>query len=457
MAEDSSTPFTDLPELIISSITMSEPNQNLNIYNGTFTLNRDAGSIKIDGSFNLEWFPNKRVRFKGNVLENSLGLEDFVNLTQIYEVIIESMSIGRCRLTGASLGSNTLIEGEMNHATIIGDKSIPVEKIKFSIPNLRDFLGDPVKYTEGNTVRARRSRLVFKNDNYVITIDQSPNFKDLNHLLHKKGGYLFLYSGEIVKSKGSIRHDEIEKIVYSFSSFLSFLNGRRCSLYVLQGIYDNKVMWTDFTPLYVDLYKSVFSWPQKNSLSGLNDLWNSFSIKWINENENDFLNSVIHWYLEANCNSGYIEGSIILSQIGLELIYNWFVIENKKLLYGKDAENISASNKIRLLLSQIGLSNELPSSLKNLHSYVVENNLPDGIEAFVQIRNALVHSQEDKRKKFQAIDKMVIYEANELGMWYLELSILKILNFKGKYQFRCSDKTWAGENEIDVPWIVNEA
>ncbi|MGB4568690.1 MAG: hypothetical protein WBH96_06955, partial [Dysgonamonadaceae bacterium] len=47
------------------------------------------------------------------------------------------------------------------------------------------------------------------------------------------------------------------------------------------------------------------------------------------------------WYVEANSNAGFSEGSIILAQTALELIYNWWIVENKKIILGKDSENIS--------------------------------------------------------------------------------------------------------------------
>jgi len=94
----------------------------------------------------------------------------------------------------------------------------------------------------------------------------------------------------------------------------------------------------------------------------------------------------------------------------------------------------------------------LPKRLTALGSFIVENELSDGIEAFVLIRNALVHSQEEKRKKLIKIAPAVLYETLELGLWYLELSILKVLNYKGKYQFRCSGEIWTGTNELNVPW-----
>jgi len=78
--------------------------------------------------------------------------------------------------------------------------------------------------------------------------------------------------------------------------------------------------------------------------------------------------------------------------------------------------------------------------------------LNDGVEAFVQIRNAIVHSQEGKRKKLTKISDNTKYQALQLSLWYIELSLLYVLEFKGKYYNRCSGKLWAGDGEEEVPW-----
>lgn len=439
----------NLPEMIKTSIKMEEPNQPIPVYSGIFNLNREGKAMRIDGTLVFEWFPSKQVRFIGDVVESEFPLDELIKLEQIYELEVNGLRVGDCRFSEMTLGENSKVQGILNHYALIGDKSIPVSKIRFSIPNLREFFGDPIKTSERGV---SRSRLSFETEKYSINIDQLIKYKELKNKLKLKGGYIILHSGELIKKEGAIQYDDLIYLKYCLSSFLSFLNGRKVGVFFAQGIHEDEVIWTDFTPMYVELFKTVHSWPCKLSIEGLNESWKNFFEIWKLLDEEDFLNSAIHWYLEANSDS-IIDNSIILTQIGLELVYNWFVIENKKMLIGKDAENISAANKIRLLLSQIGLKNELPIHFTELNSYLIQNNLPDGIEAFVQIRNTLVHSQEERRKKLSSVDPIVLYQVHELGLWYLELAILRVIDFRGKYCFRCSDKKWSGQNEISVPWI----
>ena len=154
-----------------------------------------------------------------------------------------------------------------------------------------------------------------------------------------------------------------------------------------------------------------------------------------------------------NKNSGFVEGSIIMAQTALELLYNWYIVENKKILLGKDSENINAANKIRLLISQLSIDYTVPKKFTALQSFLRSEKLIDAPEAVVQIRNAIVHSQEEKRIKLNNIDDTAKYETLQLCIWYIEMSLLKILDFKGIYCNRCSENRSKSSTREYVPWM----
>ncbi|MFZ1291308.1 MAG: hypothetical protein WAR79_14520 [Melioribacteraceae bacterium] len=186
----------------------------------------------------------------------------------------------------------------------------------------------------------------------------------------------------------------------------------------------------------------------------MNELWKRFREVWnINPEDKNFLTSLIRWYVDANGHSGFIEGSIISAQTALELVYNWWIVENKKMILGKDSENISASNKIRLLISQLNISSSIPDAFIELQNFKdTTDNVFDAPDSIVYIRNSIVHSQEEKRKKLSAINNMAIYEALQVYIWYIELSLLCILEYNGDYFNRCSKEIYASKAEQQVPW-----
>ena len=449
--------YRDIPLGISPTIIMNEPNQKVSIYDGIFSLTLDNEIIEIEGEIWFDWFPHIDTKFRGIVKSRMTDIIGISKANDRFDLIINGLAFGKAYITSTSLATQIEISGQMHGLSVLGDRSIPISKIAFSIPNLRDFFGLPIKIVnEKGGYYSGRNRVIFENKDYIITIDKCRDYKKSFELLSAKGGYFLLYAGEIKKKSGHITFENLSNLHHCLTSYLSFINGHRCSPIFLQGIHEDEIVWTDYTGYTSDLFKHVHSWPQKLSIDGLSELWNEFYELWNNENDKDFLVSVIHWYIEANSNSGYLEGSIVMIQTALELIYNWLIIEKKKIIYGKDGEGITASNKIRLMLSQLNTKIELPTSFENMRSYLASNNdIHDEIDLFVQIRNAIIHSQEEKRKKLSKISNKVKYEAQQLGLWYIEISLLKILKFKGKYRNRCSGKLWTGEDEEDLPENYN--
>lgn len=448
--------FKDIPEIIESSIEMTEANSSIKIYEGEYLLKDDTEEIKVNGIITFDWVANSGSHFSGQAVLERSQFKTFTNSHSVYKIIINGLEFGNGFITKNSFGSNfegSFIKGTLSQQAVLGDKSISVEKITFSIPNLRDLLGLPVKKVTSQNISTLMNRLRLENDNYIISIDKCSNYKKRLESLEEKGGYIILYYGEIVSKKGSLKLEDTKEVFHCLDTFLTFINGRRTSAMFLQGIFEGEVIWCDYTDYFVDPYKVVQSWQQRHSIRGLNELWKNFSSLWKETEDKNFLTSAIHWYVEANGNSGFSEGSIIMAQTALELLYNWWVIEHKKLIIGKDSENINASNKIRLLLSQLNINHSAPEAFKQLEQFIVDSkDIIDAPDAVVQIRNAIVHSQEEKRKKLSAIHYKAKYEALQLCIWYIEMTLLCILDFDDIYFNRCSKEIYASKAEELVPW-----
>lgn len=446
----------DLPEINHISVDMPHANVPIKIYEGEFVLKDEANEIKIEGNIIFDWLPNSGAHFYGKpVLETIEQFRSILGLKS-YRIIVDGLEFGLGYITNANYGdidNGAFIKGTLSQQAVFGDRSIPVNKIRFSIPNLRGFHGLVVKNITENSISITNNRLRLEDDNHIITIDKCYVFTERKKSLEEKGGYMILYAGELTCKKGSLTHSDITEILHCLNTFLSFLNGRRTSALFLQGIYEEQVIWCDYTNYFVDPYKAVESWAPTLLFVGFNELWNKFQSIWEDPDDKNFLTSAIHWYVEANGDTGFSEGSIILAQTALELIYNWWIIEQKGMLLGKDTENISASNKIRLLLSQIKIDYKIPVDFKDLQAFLDStSNIADAPEAIVYIRNAIVHSQEEKRKKLSQIHYKAKYEALQLFIWYIEMSLLCILGFDNQYQNRSS----ISQADVIVPWAKNQ-
>lgn len=450
----------NVPEINPLSVEMTQANASIKIYDGVFILKNGTKEIKVDGNITFDWFPNSGAHFYGKPVQDTQEFYQITNGLNSFTIIIDGFEFGKGFITNTNFGNfknDCFIKGTSSQEAVLGDKSISVNKILFSIPNLREFYGFPVKSITEKNFSTSRSRLILEDDNYIITIDKCQDYKNRKNSLDEKGGYIILYAGELSPKKGSLSHSDTKEIFHCLDTFLSFLNGRRTSALFIKGIHDDGVVWCDYTDYFTDPHKSVYSWPQRHSVIGLNELWQNFKLIWQDKDDKNFLTSLIHWYVEANGHAGFSEGSIILAQTALELIYNWWVIEKKGMILGKDTESISASNKIRLLLSQLNINNNIPDGFTKLQDFLDStDNITDAPEVFVYIRNAIVHSQEEKRKKLSQIHFKAKYEALQLSIWYIEMSLLRILNYENKYYNRCSKELYASKAETYVPWILKE-
>ena len=96
-----------------------------------------------------------------------------------------------------------------------------------------------------------------------------------------------------------------------------------------------------------------------------------------------------------------------------------------------------SSNVICFLLAFYSINPSLPDEFDSLIKFSKQNNLANGPESFTRIRNCIVHPNHKKRKALKEIESRAKIEALHLGIWYVEIILLKHLNFKGKYINRC--------------------
>jgi hypothetical protein len=433
----------DIPVANSFSTIMNEPNEKIDIYEGDFVIKRNDIEINCKGNFKYEWYPSSGPNLFGqafNVSHSQLGV---LRLNDAIDIYVEGLKIGKVYITRINFSDNPTFKGTMAHECILGDQTIAVDTLYFSVPNLKEFIGDPIRLENTNKVSNGRIRL--ETTRYIINIDQHFDHSKRRELLQAEGGYLLTYAGEITPKKGSMSHAESIEILKCVSFYLSFINGHQVSAIFLVGSFEGKTVWKDFSNFITHQYLPITSWSDAHSFRDFNTLWESFYKLWCTQSGNDFLRKAIHWYIEANYSPVFAESKIMIAQAGLELVFNWLIIERQNLLVFKTNESISAANKIRLILHQINVDFSIPPGLTHVSA---EKNYKTGPETFVSIRNAIVHQQEEKRRKVNELPIMLIYEVFKLGVWYLELAILFILDYHGNY---CTRTSISPHRQI-VPW-----
>lgn len=423
---------------------MQEPNQEITVYEGICTFK--TIDCEITGNIRMywDWFPRIGLRFAGNWVGTHVDMHKISN--------------SDCKLTAGgfvdikvyitNISTNQQIEGALVESVVEGDKTINVSKIRFELPNMRHFLGDNIRIENS----AYRGRLVFEDKDYAITIDAKRNISKLKNTLSSKGGFISTYIGELRSIKGDISYKEATDILECFSKFISFIDGRRYSPIFRQGITNDSISWTDYTNYFNDPYKYCDSWVNEHHPHEMISLWSNFSSLW--KEEESFLGSVLHWYVEANNNSGFTDGAIMMAQAGLEQLFNWLVLDKKKLIRGGDVDSMSTPNKLRIMLSLLNRNSEIPHAFDSLKQFFASEKDIDGPDAFVRIRNGIVHSKKQLQEKLLTSEGNVRAQALRLAVHYIELTLLYILKYEGQYVNRCSGIKWLGEGLEVVPWVM---
>jgi hypothetical protein len=429
------------------STKMSKPNERINIYSGKFNIMHDDYADEIDGHIYFKWLPYNGVYFEGTLVSHSF---DLLFLSEV-EVKVDGSTFQASILESKSSSDSdkSFLYGGLKDV-FQGDKKVKVQKVRFSLTNFRGLRGNKsIKVHEDSYP----NRIEINDEKYIITIDKFIDFDSRKRSVQNDGGYIITHCGEIVAKKGLLPFNEVEKLTKKLHYFLTFINGRRVSLTFLKGIgLNNSVVWEDYSCYLNAQDKSVLCWASEIDVAfQINLLWENFNSIWSTDESRDVLKTAIHWFVEANSNSGLAEGALIISQTALELLFNWMIVEDKGIIKGSGAYGLDASNKVRLLLSTMNISTDIPREMNVLTKYTKGRATKDGPEILVELRNWLVHDKQKSRNEFKKIDPFIYIDASRLSIWYVELALLKMLGFNGKYVNRCKLSSESGGIEF-IPW-----
>lgn len=427
----------EIPNIIESSVILKKPNSPIKILKGNFLLINSEHDIKIDikGEINFEWFPNYGCFFLGNISIVDFGKYILMPYMS-YNVIVNKIDLGKAfidKTINSTSSNKVLIKGVFENKVLVGTKTELIDEIIFSIPNLKSISGEVVKKVSSTQTITTRSRISLDNQKWKIIIDKNIEYNNLNKELEIVGSYNILYTGKITSIKGQkFTYNETEEIINCLDVFLSFINGRRISTLFLNGFNEGIKKWTDYSPKSVESYKDVTSCIYYRNINSLDIMWKEFSAIWETDKGNDFLKSIIHWYTQSNNKAGLLEGAIIMAQAGLEKLYYWTSKEENH------PEN--TPQKLRKLTKYLHIKDfEVLSNYTNLNEFsqihIEKYKHRDIAGIITTIRNNIIHPI-----KTVTINSQTKNEALQLSLWVIEIALLKINKYEGKYHDRTTGK-----------------
>jgi hypothetical protein len=322
--------------------------------------------------------------------------------------------------------------------------------VVFHLMNFHDFFGPERVLLSPDDRFPNGNRVKFSADGWSITIDSTASTESNLKELSKIGGFAITHVGTMERDdRKPFTIEEAQRMIEGLRYFLSFNRGLWVSPVLLVGYdADGKEVWEEFGVRRVSAWKYVRSCFDPHHTGMLAALFLGFNNRMKDPLWSEDMLHAVYWYLESNAHVGGTDGSLMLGQVGLELLSWNYLVEDKENLTPNGFNKLDASDQFRLLISLCGIPLDVPAALTHLDRFAKAENF-DGPGAITDIRNKIVHP--GKRSKKPRPATMEIYEARELALWYIELVLLHLFQYRDIYASRVSGARWAGEVGR-VPW-----
>jgi hypothetical protein len=358
-----------------------------------------------------------------------------------------------CASFGGSHGGTVFLP--RSSGVTVTPESDSISAVTFHLFNFPDFLG-PEDYTlatkdEVSETFLRCGRVVLRAGGWTVTIAATDQTKELTDGLKGQGGYVLTHAGKISRDdESTYSSEQLAELLNCLHYFLSFSLGRWAGVALPVGFdpNGNRVFEEWGLRITADgLWPGGKSWFDSHHSEFLPQAFPGFVALWTNELWQKPLKDAVYWYLGA-CDRRLgigVDTGLILSQTALELLAWTYCVRDRKMISEAGFQRrLSAADKLRLLASSLNIPLEIPSSLSALHGRPGKKWL-DGMDAITGIRNSLIHPSAHE----QFVD-FTYFEAWKLSLWYIDLVVLRLCGYMGKYANRLHQR-WTGQVE-PVPW-----
>ena len=331
------------------------------------------------------------------------------------------------------------------------DTGQPLHSVHFGLINFPDFLMQgSVEHYIGDDGR-KGSRVVrttqLSGPPWLVEIRAVDNISHVRNSLSQHQGFGLTHRGSLRRSDGkSFSKDSVQSVLEALRLFCSFARGVHCGLTLLTGASQaGELVWEQWGVSNVETWRGYRSWFDVRNGQTLEEVFSGFWAQYQGSQRNDRTRIALEWYLDSNAQRA-LHSSIVLSQAALERLS--FVQVGKKLT----AKQLGRKNKetegewIARALRKVGVNCKIPPTYAKLEQLRIDNGFAHGPHTLVEIRNDLIH--QDMSHGILSVD--AYRQARELSLWYVEMMLLKLANFNGKYGNRTTQE-WRGQVEL-VPW-----
>jgi hypothetical protein len=451
------TTFDDVPEAMQPGLRMAGVDAPISVEAGDLAFVTAGGETRsLIGEFKLRWHPNAGIEFEGEgdlpmihseptTLASTTdllpeGSVEFARTGQRTPVILTHANIG--------MGMRPLRFVLQGVADVTTDPNVSIERVAFYLVNFPNYRGSPVRRkTNGHTLFD--GRLVLNEPGMTCTVDRIVEHDPLLAAIKHGGGFLITHVGELVFSKPAAQPD-VKVTLQGLALFFGFLRGGWCGPVLPQGYAAASPVWRQLTSWRIDEPGVLATWlPQRPT--GLDGLFENFLESSRSGDWAEPMRTALDWYFSANSLRAQSALRLVISLIALELLANVEVVEMRKTYPADEFKAKDAFIRISALFDALNIPKAVPSHLIELAKLVPAYGKM-APEVLTRLRNKLVHATATNRASLTPVSALQLWEASQLAISYVELSLLAIFGYRGKYARR-GIQGWRGEEEENVPWL----
>ena len=431
------------------------PNQSVSLAKNTVTIKIDGNIYTGNGEVRLDLLPRAGIHIYAEFQEIPPPVAAAI---ANFQKEITSFTFGAKKVSGFSLGAG----GDMTRQTMtlnwrpksepligIGDDSVSMHWLVFHLFNFKDIFGIRCTREQSDPSGQDIQHVALEADNWKVELRSLVETPDHFKKLKAEGGYGLTHIGCLKKhDESSFTGKEAEKALHALRSFFSFAKGMWCEPICAVGFDDSSThIWESWSSPREPWYSPIMSWFDPYHCEQLTGLFPGFMKRWEDEDWREALDEVIYWYLNANYSPRGIDAGIILTQAAIERLSYEYTVIDRRLIEAKGFTDLRASDKFRLLFSSLDIPIDISTNVPEMGTLAKKFNWLDAPHAMTEVRNSLVHPEHKRRGQFGS----VLFETWNLGLWYLELALLRICGYFGTYSNRLVLKC-VGRVE-DVPWM----
>ena len=333
---------------------------------------------------------------------------------------------------GASLstvcGSFDLNTGEgmlvpQHQPVDVYDNGLPLRAVNFCVINFPELRGSQSQPTTSGSSMVAIPHATLEDSDWHVELTGVSNIVEVCTTLQLNRGYGITYTGTLTRADGTTLSAKSALLLLdALRSLLSFARGAACSITLVKGHNMHGTQsWIRWGTHHVDPWRQQSSWLRRlNGADSLSELfpkyWQLFrdDHKWRNT-----LTRAIDWYTVSKLSPPFV--GLILTQAALERL-------SYQELGRKQKRSESGATYISSALEQLGVNVDLSTDCEALRALGLDGrSLENGPEAFVGVRNDLVHT----KPRLGELTNEAHHQAWNLGQSYVESALFHKLDYRG--------------------------